>query len=166
MIPRPLVSPDWIEQSILAIRGYRVMLDVDVAVLYGVRTRVLLQSVRRNINRFPPDFMFQLTREESESLHSHSMNVGQRGGRRYPPFAFTACGVAMLAAVLKSPRATRVNVEIVRTFLRLVQAQASGADLASAADELQERSDYQTQPIFDAIRRLLAPAQAEMKRPG
>jgi hypothetical protein len=166
MIPKPLVSPVWIEQSILEIRGYRVMLDLDVAVLYGVKTRVVTHSARRNINRFPPDFMFQLTKDEFESLRSHSMSASQRGGRRYPPFAFTAHGVAMLSTVLRSPRATRANVEMVRTFLRMRQALASGVDLAEVADELQERYDYQTQAIFDAIRQLMAPVREDMREPG
>jgi hypothetical protein len=157
MIPKPVISPTWIEQSILEIRGQKVMLDLDVAVLYGVKTRVLTQSARRNVNRLPPDFMFQLTKEEFDSLRSHSMNVSQRGGRRYPPFAFTAHGVAMLSAILKSPRATRVSVEIMRAFLRMRYAIGAGNGANQAWDAQQERYDYQTKAIFEAIGQLMTP---------
>jgi hypothetical protein len=167
MISKPLVSPEWIEQSILELRDHKVMLDLDVAALYGVKTRVLTQSARRNVNRFPPSFMFQLTKDEFDVLRSYSMNTGQRGGRRYPPFAFTAQGVAMASTVLRSPRATRVSVEIVRGFLEMRQALGSQADLSGDhGGALQERYDYQTQAIFDAIRQLMSPAQSNGRESG
>ncbi len=109
---------DHIERSILMIRGERVMLDADLAELYGVETRALIQAVKRNIERFPLDFAFELTPEEFNILRSQFV-ISRWGGRRYPPYAFTEHGIAMLSSVLRSPRAVRANIEIMRTFIRL-----------------------------------------------
>ena len=114
------LAPAHVERTILLLRGERVMLDADLAVLYGVETRVLVQAVKRNAARFPPDFMFQLTAEEVSILKSQTViSSAAHGGRRKPLHAFTEHGVAMLSAVLRSPRAIQVSIEIIRTFVRL-----------------------------------------------
>jgi len=124
-----LIPIERIERAIILMRGEKVMIESDLVVLYGVETRVLIQAVNRNIDRFPPDFMFQLTAEETKALRSQIVisNVG-RGGRRYNPYAFTEQGVAMLSSVLHSRRAIDVNVEIMRAFVRLRQLLSSHAD--------------------------------------
>ncbi|MCX5866784.1 MAG: ORF6N domain-containing protein [Proteobacteria bacterium] len=160
-----LVPADQIEGKILLIRGQKVMLDSDLAFLYGVETKALIQAVRRNQGRFPTDFMFQLVKEEFILLRSQietsnlrSQSVTSRwGGRRYLPYAFTEQGVAMLSSVLKSPRAIMVNVEIMRTFVRLRRMLASHADLARKMDELEKKYDRQFAVVFEAIRQLMAP---------
>ena len=113
------VFTEKLAEKILLIRGHKVLLDVDLAKLYGVPTKVLNQAVRRNIDRFPDDFIFQLNKGEDDSLRSQSVTSKGRGGRRYLPYAFTEQGVAMLSTVLKSPRAIEVNIEIMRVFVRL-----------------------------------------------
>src|SRR5437879_3750245 len=133
------------------------MLDADLAALYHVPTRVLVQAVKRNLARFPGDFMFQLRGEEARRLRSRIVisNVG-RGGRRYPPYAFTEQGVSMLSSVLRSPRAIRVNIEIMRAFVRLRGLLASNQVLAKKVDALEKKYDSQFKVVFDAIRRLMA----------
>jgi hypothetical protein len=145
-----------IEARILLIRGERVMLDADLAELYGVATKVLVQAVKRNVERFPPDFMFQLTPDEFSNLRSQFV-TSSWGGRRYAPFAFTEHGIAMLSSVLKSERAIKVNVEIMRAFVRLRRLLGSHEDLARKLAELEKRYDAQFKTIFDAIRTLMAP---------
>ena len=128
-----LIPSERIERCILFIRDQKVMLDKDLAELYGVGTKVLLQAVKRNINDFPMDFMFQLNKEEFISLRSQivTSNISAgRGGRRYAPYAFTEQGVAMLSSVLRSPRAIDVNVELMRAFVRLRRMLASNVELA------------------------------------
>lgn len=110
-----------IENFIYIIRAHKVMLDEDLAKLYQVETKVLVQAVKRNINRFPEDFMFQLSTEEHELLRSQFVTLTGRTGRRYPPYVFTEQGVAMLSSVLKSERAVQVNIEVMRTFVKLRQ---------------------------------------------
>ena len=149
-----------IERSILLVRGHKVMLDADLAALYGVATKVLVQSVRRNLNRFPEDFMFQLTFQEFTRLRSQIVTSNaerRRGGRRHLPYAFTEQGVPMLSSVLRSKRAIQVNVEIMRAFVRLRQMLASHADLARKLDALERKYDTQFKVVFDAIRELMAP---------
>ncbi|MGE5305667.1 MAG: ORF6N domain-containing protein, partial [Alphaproteobacteria bacterium] len=114
-----MVPFDRIEDAILFIRGHKVILDADLARLYGVSTKVFNQAVRRNEDRFPPDFAFQLSDEEFHCLRSQIVTSKTRGGRRYRPRAFTEQGVAMLSSVLRSKRAVQVNIEIMRTFVRL-----------------------------------------------
>src|SRR5438270_11850698 len=132
MADTPSVSrPERIEQAIVLIRGQKVLLDRDLAKLYGVTTFNLNKAVKRNIDRFPEDFMFRLTKDEAEALRFQfgmSKPTG-RGGRRYPPYAFTEQGVAMLSSVLRSPRAVRLNIEIMRAVVRLRQLLASPAAL-------------------------------------
>jgi hypothetical protein len=135
-----------------------VILDADLATLYGVETRSLVQAVKRNLRRFPGDFMFQLTANEAAHLRSQTgiSSVGH-GGRRYAPYAFTEHGVAMLAAVLNSPRAIQVSIEIVRAFVRLRALLAGNAELASKLTVLEKKYDAQFRIVFDAIRDLMAP---------
>lgn len=148
-----------IEQRIFSIRNERVMLDSDLAVLYGVQTRSLVQAVKRNISRFPSDFMFRLTKSEHDNLRSQIVTSKRsgRGGRRYAPYAFTEQGVAMLSSVLKSKRAVNVNIEIMRTFVRLRRILATHADLARKLMTLESKYDAQFKVVFDAIRALMEP---------
>jgi hypothetical protein len=152
-----------IDQRILIIRGERVMLDADLAALYAVETRVLVQAVKRNLDRFPGDFMFQLTNEELTILRSQFV-ISSWGGRRSTPHAFTEQGVAMLSSVLKSPRAIAVNIEIVRAFVKLRRLLAEHKDLAQRLNALERRYDRQFKAVFDAIRELMAPPE-KPKRP-
>ena len=144
------------------------MLDSDLAMLYGVETREIVQAVKRNIGRFPDDFMFQLAVEEFELLKSQSViskPVG-RGGRRYIPYAFTEQGVAMLSSVLNSERAIKVNIEIMRSFVRLRQMLSSNAELARKLAALEKKYDIQFKAVFDAIRQLMAPPVKPGRRIG
>ena len=149
-------------QAIIRIRGLNVMLDADLARLYGVETKVLNQAVRRNLSRFPPDFMFQLTSSESAILRSQFVTlrfgVREHGRhRKYWPFAFTEQGVAMLSSVLRSPRAIAVNIEIMRAFVQLRRMLDSNAELARKLADLERKYDGQFKVVFDAIRQLMAP---------
>ena len=158
-----------IEQSILILRGQRVLLDADLALLYGVETKILLQAVRRNPDRFPNDFMFQLKDQELRDLRSQivTSNRPGRGGRRYAPYVFTEQGVAMLSSVLNSPRAIAVNIEIMRAFVRLREAIASNKELAVKLGELERKltgHDQAIADILDAIRQLMAPSPTPHKR--
>jgi phage regulator Rha-like protein len=161
-----------IARAILLIRGQKVMLDEDLADLYGVETGALNRAVRRNLDRFPEDFMFQLTAAEFANLRCQSgiSNAGsraetsRRGGRRYPPFAFSEQGVAMLSTVLNSARAIQVNIEIMRAFVRLRHILASNATLARKLAALEEKYDAQFKVVFDAIRELMTPRPTK-KRP-
>jgi hypothetical protein len=160
-----LVPPGRIERSILLIRGHKVMLDSDLAELYGVTTKRLNEQVRRNLSRFPEDFMFQLTELETQLLRSQIATSKEgRGGRRYLPYAFTEQGVAMLSSVLNSERAVQVNIEIMRAFVRLRRILASHADLARKLDALEKKYDAQFRVVFDAIRELMKPPESK-KRP-
>ncbi len=163
-----LVTVERIERAILLLRGHRVMLDSDLATLYGVDTRVLVQAVKRNIDRFPDDFMFHLTAGEFQALRSQivTSKPAGRGGRRVAPYAFTEQGVAMLSSVLRSPRAVRVNIEIMRAFVRLRGLLASHVDLARKLDELEKRYDRQFAVVFDAIRQLMTPPATPRPRIG
>jgi hypothetical protein len=161
------LGPLDLEGSIILIRGARVMFDADLAQLYGVETRALLQAVRRNPARFPPDFAFQLTPREFDDLRSRSVIPRSGwGGRRYAPWAFTEQGVAMLSSVLRSERAAHVNVEIMRAFVRLRQLVAGNAELAARLDELERRYDAQFKSVVDAIRQLMSPPPGRSPRIG
>lgn len=159
-----VVSAIQIERHILLIRGEKVMLDADLATLYEVETRVLTQAVKRNLGRFPADFMFQLSKEEFDHLRSQTV-TSSWGGRRYPPYAFTEQGVAMLSSVLRSERAVQVNVEIMRAFVRLRQMLESNKELARKLDALEQKYDQQFKIVFDAIRQLMTPPDPKQKRP-
>ncbi len=160
------VPMEVIEDKIFFIRGEKVMLDADLAKLYGVETKVLLQAVKRNIDRFPADFMFQLTNQELAILRSQIVTSSQWGGRRYPPYAFPEQGVAMLSSVLNSPRAIKVNIQIIRTFVRLRQMLASNAELSGKLNELEKKYDAQFRVVFDAIRSLMTPPEPKKRRIG
>jgi hypothetical protein len=158
---RSLIPIERIERSILLIRGQKVMLSTDLAELYQVEARVLVQAVKRNIARFPQDFMFQLTEEEFSNLKSQIVISSWGGLRRAAPYAFTEQGVAMLSSVLRSKRAIQVNIEIMRTFVRLRRMLASHAELARKLEALEKRYDAQFKIVFDAIRQLMAPPEPE-----
>ena len=160
---KSLIPVDRIEKAILLIRGQKVILDADLAALYGVETKMLVRAVKRNTNRFPTDFMFQLSKEEFDNLRFHFGTSSVWGGRRYPPYAFTEQGVAMLSSVLRSSRAVQVNIEIMRAFVRLRRMLASHADLARKPDELERKYDRQFAVVFDAIRELMAPPLPQPK---
>lgn len=149
------------ERRILLIRGHKVLLDADLAELYGVPTGRLNEQVRRNRNRFPADFMLELSDEEFAALRSHTaMSKPGRGGRRHLPFAFTEQGVAMLSSVLRSDQAVQVNIAIMRAFVRLREMLATHRELAQKIEELERRYDGQFKVIFEAIRALIeAPAR-------
>jgi hypothetical protein len=155
-----------IQNVIYLIRGERVILDSDLAELYEVHTKVLNQAVRRNRDRFPSDFMFQLTKDEVIELNRSQFVTGSQKHRdpRYRPYAFTEQGVAMLSSVLCSKRAIAVNVEIVRTFVRLRRILASNADLARKLDHLENKYDRQFKVVFDAIRQLMMPKSPDRKQ--
>jgi len=166
------VPAERIASAILIVRGHRVMLDAGLASLYGVPTKVLLQAVRRNADRFPADFMFVLDPDEWEILRSQIVtSTGNRGGRRYTPFVFTEQGVAMLSSVLRTPRAIAVNIEIMRAFVRLREVLAANSELAKRLDQLEARIDQrladQDQAIVEilrAIRELMNPPARTPKR--
>ncbi len=160
------IPTERIEQAIVLIRGHKVMLDADLAVLYGVTTSNLNKAVARNRDRFPHDFMFQLTLQEFRNLTFQSGISSAWGGRRTPPYAFTEQGVAMLSSVLRSPRAVQVNIEIMRAFVRLRQLLASHAELAQRLAELEQKYDAQFKVVFDAIRQLMAPPTRQQRQIG
>ena len=152
-------------KSILVLRREKVLLDADLARLYDVETKALLQAVRRNIERFPEDFMFQLSREEWLDLKSQIVTSSSWGGRRTAPYAFTEQGVAMLSSVLRSGRALQVNIEIMRAFVQLKRMLATHADLARKIESLERKYDAQFRGVFDAIRELMAPLENPKKQP-
>jgi ORF6N domain len=161
-----LIPVERIEQAILLIRNQKVMLDGDLAALYRVETKALVRAVKRNVDRFPADFMFQLSPDEFDDLRCQFGTSSSWGGRRYPPYAFSEQGVAMLSSVLRSPRAVAVNIEIMRAFVRLRGMLASHADLTQRLDELEQKYDRQFAVVFDAIRQLMTPPQPQPQELG
>lgn len=159
-----------IERRIYLIRGHKAMLDSDLAQLYGVRVKVLNQSVRRHLKRFPGDFMFQLTGDESRSLRSQIVTSKKgRGGRRYIPFVFTEQGVAMLSSVLHSERAIAVNILIMRAFVRFREMIASHKEIAAKLLEVEKRvnsHDVRIRSITDVIQKLMAPPVKKIRKIG
>ena len=166
MVTAELVPYERVESAILTIRGHRVMMDIDLAALYGVHTKVLNQAVNRNIERFPDDFMFQLSEAEAVDLRSPLGAPTGSGGRRYLPYAFTEQGVAMLSSVLRSPRAVQVNIEIMRAFVRLRQMLQANTELAKKLATLEKKYDAQFRVVFDAIRDLMGPPTKPKRRIG
>jgi len=164
---RALIPIERIARAIVLIHGQKVMLDADLAELYGVETKALNRAVKRNIGRFPGDFMLQLTREEAERLRYQigTLKTGRGRHRKYRPYAFTEQGVAMLSSVLHSERAVRVNIEIMRAFVQLRQMLSSHAELARKLAALEKKYDAQFKVVFDAIRELMAPPEPPRKRP-
>lgn len=153
-----------IERVIHQIRGHRVMIDADLARLYGVTTGNLNKAVTRNANRFPPDFMFLVPAKDAEAFHPTSRSAG-RGGRRKPVRVFTEQGVAMLSSVLNSRRAVAVNIEIMRAFVRLRHLLATNADLARRLDSLETKYDQQFRVVFEAIRQLMTEPEPPSPEP-
>jgi hypothetical protein len=150
--PPPVIPPERIASRIFLIREEKVMLDSHLAELYGITTKTLNQAVKRNIDRFPDDFMFQISEVEFETLRSQIVTSNEgRGGRRYLPSVFTEQGVAMLSSVLRSKRAAQVNVAIMRTFVRIRQILATNRDLARKV----QQHDRQIATLFDTVEKLL-----------
>jgi hypothetical protein len=164
---RPIISAEIIEHKIYIVRGQKVMLDSDLAELYGVTTKRLNEQVRRNADRFPNDFMFQLSSDEFESLRSHFATSSlKHGGRRYIPYVFTEHGALMAASVLNTPRAVEVSIYVVRTFVKLREMIASHKDLARKLNELEKKYDGQFQIVFEAIRQLMTIEEKPKRKIG
>ena len=181
-----LLPLETITHRILLLREQKVLLDADLATLYGVETKVLLQAVKRNLKRFPEDFMFQLTNQEFNVLRSQSVTSSSEaletlrwGGRRTAPYAFTEQGVAMLSSILSSPQAVQVNIAIMRAFVKLRELAMTHHDLAKQLNALEEKTEAlsmqhdtfarntraQLKQVFDAIRELMTPPEPQKKRP-
>ncbi len=170
-----LIPIERIEKAIYLIRGEKVMLDRDLANLYGVSTKVFNQAVKRHRDRFPPDFMFQLTIGEAREwwlavnanrLRSQTVTLKRGQHLKYRPYAFTEHGILMLSSVLNSERAIQVNIEIMRAFVKLRQMLASNAELSRRLDELESTYDHQFKVVFDAIRKLMSPPVRDRKEIG
>ena len=160
-----VIPSERVHSRIFTLRGHRVMLNIHLAELYEVESRSLIQAVKRNPERFPQDFMFQLSQEEFDSLRSQIVISNGRGGIRYLPYAFTQEGVAMLSSVLQSPRAIAVNVEIMRAFIRLREFVLSVDGLSRKLASLEKRSDERFKVVFAAIKRLMAnPPETKRRR--
>jgi len=166
-----LVPVEMIEKKIYLIRGHKVMLDSDLAELYGVATKVLLQAVKRNLNRFPEDFMFLLKYQDVAALRSQivTLKKGRGEHRKYLPYVFTEQGVAMLSSVLNSERAVQVNIAIMRAFVKLREILSTNKELALKLAQLErkmEKHDEEIKLIFDAIRQLMKPPETKTKKIG
>jgi len=166
MLKRP-VSPDEITAKILLFRDKKVMLDSDLAKLYGVPTGLLNLAVKRNIDRFPSDFMFQLTKEEVKPLTLQiAISNKSRGGRRTPPYVFTEQGVAMLSSVLNSKRAIQVNIEIMRAFAKIREMILSYRELQRKINEMEQKYDKNFSAVFEALRELINPPEKPRRQIG
>ena len=159
------ISQEIIEKRIFMVRNHRVMIDRDLAEMYEVETKMLNRAVKRNIERFPKDFMFQLTEKELSNLRFH-FGTSKRGGRRYLPYVFTEQGVAMLSSVLRSKRAIQVNIAIMRAFVKLRQFAISHAELAKKIKALEKKYDAQFRVVFEAIRQLMTPPDKPKRKIG
>jgi len=164
---KALVKKPVIDSLIYEIRDHKVMLDSDLAELYGVPTGNLNRAVKRNIDRFPDDFMFQLTQKEADILKCQfGISSGHGGRRRSLPYLFTEQGVAMLSSVINSPRAIQVNIEIMRTFVRIKKMLVSHVELARKVDAIEKKYDKNFKAVFDALRQLIAPPEPKRKQIG
>ena len=164
---KSLITQELIERRILLLRGQNVMLDRDLARLYGVKTKVLIQAVKRNIERFPDDFIFQLSKEELENWRSQFVTSNSdKMGLRRAPYAFTDYGILMLSSVLKSKRAVQVNIQIMRTFIKLRKMLVSNKDLLKKIEDMEDKYDNQFKIVFDTIRGLIASEQQSKRRIG
>jgi len=170
-----LIPAERIEKAIYLIRGQRVMLDRDLAKLYGVPTKAFNQAVKRHAERFPPDFMFQLTSEEARAwwleinanrLRSQIVTLKRGQHIKYRPYVFTEHGILMLSSALNSDRAIQVNIEIMRSFVKLRRMLVSNAELSRRLDDLENKYDRQFKVVFDAIRQLMSPPQRGPKQIG
>ena len=160
----PFITPEVVERNIYLIRNKRVMLDRDIAVLYGVETKVLNQAVKRNMGRFPEDFMFQLTREEVENPRSQIVTLKQGQNIKYLPYAFTEHGILMLSSVLNSHKAIQVNIQIMRIFIKLREMALTHRDLLAKIEQLESKYDEQFLVVFKAIKALLDDRKEPPKR--
>jgi hypothetical protein len=165
LMDKPILPDQRVVQKILVIRGQKVILDAELASLYKVETRVLTQAVKRNRDRFPEDFMFQLSKEEFDNLRSQAVSTSW-GGRRYPPYAFTEQGVAMLSSVLRSKHAVQVNIAIMRAFVQLREILEGDNALAHKLVKLENKVDENFQLVFEAIRALMEEPEKEQRRIG
>ena len=164
--PNALPDAQQLAKLVCAVRHEKVLIDTDLAQLYGVETGALNRAVKSNASRFPDDFMFQLTAQEWDNLKCQTGISSAHGGRRAPPYVFTEQGVAMLSSVLNSPRAVQVNIAIMRTFVQLRRLMDSNRDLARRIDALEARYDEQFSAVFDAIKQLITDdKQRKGKRP-
>jgi hypothetical protein len=163
-----LVPQEIVESKIFLFRDKKVILDKDLAALYGVSVKYLKRQVRRNIDRFPTDFMFQLTQEELKNWRCQfgTSNSADKMGLRYSPFAFTEPGVAMLSSVLNSKRAVQVNIQIIRTFIKLREMLLTHAELKHKIETMEGKYDQRFKIVFDAIRQLLTPPEKPRRRIG
>lgn len=159
------VKAEWIQEHIYFIRGCKVMLSHDLAKLYGVESKVLVQALKRNLERFPPDFMFQLENQEFTNLKSQIV-TSSWGGVRKRPYAFTEQGIAMLSGLLNSPQAIQVNIEIMRTFVSLRRLLTSHKELSEKLTAIEKKYDYQFKVVFDAIRTLVLPSESGHREIG
>jgi hypothetical protein len=166
VIKKAHVLPARIERTIVRLRGQSVMLDANLAALYEVETGALVRAVKRNRERFPGDFMFQLSKDEAERLRCQTGISNVRGGRRYLPYAFTEQGVAMLSSVLRSARAITVNVQIIRTFVKLRRMLGANLALSRKLDALEQNYDAKFRTVFQAIRELMASPPVVHRRIG
>jgi len=163
-----IIPVEAIQEKILQIRRLRVMLDTDLAVIYGVTTKRLNEQVKRNENRFPPDFMFQLTEKEHENLRSQ-IATSSWGGRRYPPYVFTEHGAIMLANVLNSPLAVEASIQVVRAFVKIRAILSTHKELGLKLNQLEnklEKHDEDIHVIFEAIRQLMTPPEMPKRKIG
>ena len=161
-----IIAIEDIVQRIYFIRGVKVMLDRDLAALYEVETKVLKQAVRRNIGRFPPDFMFELTKDENSSLRSQNVTLKRGQHSKYLPFAFTEQGVSMLSSVLRSERAVQVNIQIMRTFVKIRQMLQVHAELKQELAELRSQTDERFQIVFTILDQLVNEDEEEKRKIG
>jgi hypothetical protein len=157
-----LIHIEWIQEHIYFIRGMKVMLSHDLASLYQVESKTLIQAVKRNLDRFPMDFMFHLTDQELINLRSQFV-TSSWGGHRWKPYAFTEQGIAMLSGILNSSRAIKVNIEIMRAFVNLRKFLLSHKELSNELRELEKKYDHQFKIVFDAIREIIAPNVSRRK---
>lgn len=164
--PQPAILADHIERAILSIRSQRVMLDADLALIYGVTTKRLNEQVKRNRDRFPADFMFRLTKREKVEVVANCDHLGRLKFSPTVPYAFTEHGAIMLASVLSSRAAIDASVQIVRAFVRLREMLSSHKDLARKLADLERRYDHQFRVVFDAIRQLMVEEQQPRKQIG
>ena len=162
---KSLVAMEVVEKKILSIRGQKVILDVDLAELYDVTTKVFNQAVKRNVDRFPKDFMFQLTADEALTIRSQFVTASRRN-IRYLPYAFTEHGIIMAASILNSQRAIDASVYVVRAFIKLREMIASHKDLTKKLNELEKKYDGQFQIVFEAIRQLIEVEEKPKRRIG
>jgi len=163
---KTMVDVKGIEESVKSVRGQKVMLDTDLAGIYQVETKVLMQAVRRNIERFPEDFMFQLTFNGADASRSQNVTLKRGQNIKYLPHAFTEQGVAMLSSELRSKRAIQVNIEIMRFFVQMKRLAFSHSDLGRRLDTLEKKYDGQFKVVFDAIRQLMTPTRPKRKQIG